>query len=197
MSDTQTGLRGFPASLLAEMLALPGERNEYEMTVLAELSRRGASIAEIPIATIYLDDNRSSHFNPVRDSMRIYFVLVRFYASSLISAGLDLGFFTAAFWATRNVLLAVVVGRVSSLVNFALNRSLVFHSRSSIKGTLWRYYLLAVVLAAISYGAIRALSRWLGWNTVAIKIIVETTLSLLSFSVQRTFVFTGASNSED
>lgn len=197
VSDTQTGLRAFPAALLPELLTLSGERYEYEMTVLAHLSRRGAAIVEIPIATIYIDGNRSSHFNPVLDSMRIYFVLMRFYASSLVSAGLDLVFFTIAFWMTHNVLTALVTGRISSLINFVLNRRLVFHSRGSIKGALWRYYLLAIVLAAISYGAIRGVSAWLGWNMVLIKILVETTLSLLSFSVQKTFVFAGDSNHED
>lgn len=192
VKDTQTGLRVFPAAVLAEILALPGERYEYEMTVLAHLSRRGAEMAEVPIATIYIDENRSSHFNPIRDSMRIYFVLVRFYASSLISAVLDLVFFTLTFWATRDLLLSVIVGRLSSLLNFALNRTLVFRSRGSIPGALWRYYALAALLAGISYGGIRVFSFVLGWNIVAIKILVETTLSLLSFSVQRTFVFAPA-----
>lgn len=189
VSDTQTGLRGFPAALLPEIVALPGERYEYEMTVLAHLSRTGVEIVEVPIATIYIDENRSSHFSPVRDSMRIYFVLMRFYASSLVSAALDLAFFALTFWLTRNVLVSVVLGRVSSLVNFALNRSLVFHSSSPVPGSLGRYYVLATVLAAISYGAILTFSRWLGWNMIVIKVSVETALSLISFSVQRTFVF--------
>ena len=189
VSDTQTGLRSFPIALLPELLALPGDRYEYEMTVLAHLSRIGAELIEVPIATIYIDDNRSSHFNPVRDSMRIYFVLVRFYASSLVSAGLDLAFFTLTFWMSRNILLAVLVGRASSLVNFVLNRSLVFRSQRSVKEALGRYYALAAVLAAISYGAILGCSSWLGWNIVIVKISVETALSLISFSVQRTFVF--------
>ena len=189
MSDTQTGLRAFPLGLLPDMLALPGQRYEYEMTVLAHLSQRGVPLIEIPIATIYIDQNRTSNFNPLRDSMRIYFVLVRFYATSLVSVGLDLVFFTLTFWMGGKVLLSVFIGRLSSLLNFALNCSLAFHSHTSIKGALWRYYLLAFVLATISYGAIRGLSLWLGWNMVAIKILVETSLSLLSFSVQKTLVF--------
>jgi glycosyltransferase involved in cell wall biosynthesis len=193
--DTQTGLRGFPSALLPELLALPGERYEYEMTALAHLCRQGNSPLEVPVSTIYIDNNRSSHFNPMRDSMRIYFVLVRFYASSLISAGLDLAGFSLAFWLTHNVLIAVAAGRLNSLINFALNRSLVFHNRMSIKDALWRYYLLALVLAVISYSFIRGLSGWLGWNMIAIKILVETTLSLVSFSVQRTFVFGEGANS--
>jgi glycosyltransferase involved in cell wall biosynthesis len=189
VSDTQTGLRAFPASLLPELVALPGERYEYEMTVLAHLCREGRAPLETSISTIYIDGNRSSSFNPIRDSMRVYFVLLRFYASSLFSSGLDLAGFCVAFWLTKNVLISVIAGRVNSLINFALNRSLVFHSADPIKGSLWRYYLLAVVLGTISYGAIRGLSHWFGWNIVVIKIVVETSLSLVSFSVQRTLVF--------
>jgi glycosyltransferase involved in cell wall biosynthesis len=197
VSDTQTGLRAFPTALLPSLVALPGERYEYEMTVLAYLCREEHTLIEIPIATIYIDNNRSSSFNPVRDSMRIYFVLLRFYASSLISAGLDLAGFGLTFWLTHNILVAMIVGRLSSLINFALNRSLVFHNRSSISASLWRYYGLAVVLGAISYTLIRGLSQWLGWNIVAIKILVETALSLVSFSVQRTLVFADHNNPPD
>jgi len=189
VSDTQTGLRAFPAKLLPDLISIAGERYEYEMGVLAHLCREGDAPIEVPISTIYIDDNKSSHFNPVRDSMRIYFVLLRFYTSSLISAGVDLAVFSLTFWLTQNTLIAVVTGRSSSLLNYALNRRLVFHNRASIGESLGRYYLLAVVLAAISYGAILGLSRWLGWNIVLIKILVESSLSLISFSVQRTLVF--------
>lgn len=196
VSDTQTGLRAFPTALLPVLVGLPGERYEYEMTVLAHLCRHGQAPLEVPIATIYIDDNRSSHFNPVRDSMRIYFVLLRFYASSLISAALDLAGFSLTFWLTHNVLAAVAVGRTSSLVNYVLNRRLVFHNRAPIQLSLVRYYLLAAVLAAISYSAIRGLSFWLGWNMVAIKVLVESILSLVSFSVQRTLVFARGSGDQ-
>lgn len=189
VSDTQSGLRAFPTALLPELLTLPGERYEFEMTVLARLCREGHRPLETPISTIYIDNNRSSSFNPIRDSMRIYFVLLRFYASSLFSAALDLAGFCIAFWFTRNVLISIIVGRVSSLINFALNRSVVFHNAAPIRGSIWRYYLLATLLAIISYSAIRGLSQWLGWNIVLIKVVVETSLSLVSFSVQKTLVF--------
>ncbi len=78
IADTQTGLRAFPTEVLPELLALSGERYEYEMTVLAHVCRRRKPL-EVPIETVYLDGNRSSHFDPLLDSIRIYFVLVRFY----------------------------------------------------------------------------------------------------------------------
>lgn len=77
VSDTQTGLRGFPISLLPELMTLPGNRYEYEMAVLGYLCQTMGAPMEVPISTIYLDGNRSSHFDPLRDSLRIYRVLLR------------------------------------------------------------------------------------------------------------------------
>ena len=77
LADTQTGLRGIPLALLPELVTLGGERYEYEMTMLAYLCRSGRTPLEVPIATVYLDQNRASHFHPVWDSMRIYLVLLR------------------------------------------------------------------------------------------------------------------------
>jgi glycosyltransferase involved in cell wall biosynthesis len=189
VSDTQTGLRGFPMALLPELMGLPGERYEYEMTVLGHLCRAGNSLAEVSIATVYIDGNRSSHFDPIRDSMRIYFVLLRFYASSLVAAGIDFAGFSVAFALTHDVLTSFVVGRLSSLANFLLNKRYVFHSDTPIGGSLGRYYLLAVAVAAVAYGSIRGLTGYFGWNVFVAKLVVDTLLSFASFAVQRTFVF--------
>jgi glycosyltransferase involved in cell wall biosynthesis len=75
--DTQTGLRGFPVTLLPELVDLPGDRYEYEMTTLVHLCQSMGAPLEVPIATVYLDGNRSSHFDPLRDSARIYSALLR------------------------------------------------------------------------------------------------------------------------
>jgi len=82
--DTQTGLRGYPAGQLEGLLAVPGERFEYEMNVLLEAARAGHSIDEISVPATYLDDNASSHFSAIGDSVRIYLPLLRFAASALL-----------------------------------------------------------------------------------------------------------------
>lgn len=81
LSDTQTGLRAFPRAMLPELMLLVGERYEYEMAVLAYICSEGERPLEVPIETIYKDGNRSSHFDPICDSLRIYFVLLRFFVS--------------------------------------------------------------------------------------------------------------------
>jgi glycosyltransferase involved in cell wall biosynthesis len=189
LADTQTGLRAFPRRLLAELMVLDGERYEYEMTVLVHLCRLGNNPVEVPIETVYIDGNRSSHFDPVWDSMRIYFVLVRFYFSAMVAAEIDFAGFSAAYAVTGNVLASIAIGRLSSLVNFALNKRFVFRNAASVKGTLWRYYALAAGVAGLSYLLIWTLHRYARWNVFAAKIAVDSLLSLVSFSVQRTFVF--------
>jgi glycosyltransferase involved in cell wall biosynthesis len=189
ISDTQTGLRGLPLGVVPVLLTLDGERYEYEMTMLAHLCRGGPRPLEVPIATVYLEGNRGSHFDPVWDSMRIWFVLLRFYASSLLAAGLDLLLFAVCFWLTGRVLLSVAVGRSSSLVNFWLNRRFVFQSRDPVVRPLWRYYTLAVLVGAASYGLILTLHTYARWPVLLSKICVDVLLSLVSFSAQRTFVF--------
>ena len=83
----------------------------------------GIRICETGIQTVYLDGNRSSHFNPLWDSFRIYFVLLRFSLVLLISAVLDNLVFAAVFVCWPNVAVAQVAGRVlATLFNFWGNR---------------------------------------------------------------------------
>jgi glycosyltransferase involved in cell wall biosynthesis len=159
VSDTQTGLRAFPRALLPRLLKLEGERYEYEMTVLADVCLHHRRPLEIPIATVYIDSNRGSHFDPVRDSMRICFVLVRFCFSSILAAAIDLAGFSLVFALTANLPLSIAVGRLSSLVNYALNKRFVFHSRQTVAGTLWKYYVLVLAVAGMSYAIIWLLTR--------------------------------------
>ena len=170
-------------------MTLDGERYEYEMTVLTHFCRLGRRPLEIPIETIYLEGNRSSHFDPIVDSMRIYFILARFYLSSFLAAAIDMAGFSLAFVATHNILVSVAVGRLSSLVNFALNRRFVFHNRGSALTALWRYYVLVLLLAGLSYTLLKTLTATLHWNVFAAKLCIDLALSIVSFSVQRTFVF--------
>ena len=72
VSDTQTGLRAFRADLIPFLLTTQGARYEYEMNMLLDCPRAGVRIREVPIRTIYIGKNESSHFDTVKDSLRIY-----------------------------------------------------------------------------------------------------------------------------
>ena len=77
VSDTQTGLRAIPASLLELMCAIPGERYEYETQMLLSTRDERVDIGEVIIDTVYIDENQTSHFNPLKDSWKIYKIIFR------------------------------------------------------------------------------------------------------------------------
>ena len=93
VSDTQTGLRAFSARLIDFLVAIGGERYEYEMNVLLACPSHHVPIREVPIKTIYEDGNSTSHFRPMQDSLRIYGDILAFVASSLASFLVDFALF--------------------------------------------------------------------------------------------------------
>lgn len=202
VSDTQTGLRAIPAQHLPQMLEIPGERYEYETNQLLYLKRLGIELAELVIETVYLDNNASSHFHPIRDSLKIYEMIFKFIASSLSSFLVDILIFTvlnlllagADIETAMRLFLATASARmISSLCNYLMNKGIVFHSRESARSTLPKYYLLCVCQAAASYGLVylAAVLMHLGggiWETV-VKMIIDLGLFFASFRIQQKWIF--------
>jgi glycosyltransferase involved in cell wall biosynthesis/SAM-dependent methyltransferase len=194
LQDTQTGLRGIPASLLPRLLSIDSDGYEFEMEMLTAAKHASISLAEEPIRTIYQPGNPSSHFNPLRDSMRIGFVLARFTALSLATAVLDNLVFFAAIHAGFSAGAAQIAGRtVAVLVNYPLARRAVFLSREPHGSTLVRYLALVVVSGYLSFRLLHGLQFWLGVPQLEAKILAESALFLVNFLVQRDFVFVSRS----
>ena len=196
VSDTQTGLRAMGKDFLRALLDVPGDRYEYETNMLLATSKLRVPIVEVPIRTVYLDQNATSHFNPLKDSLAIYRQIFRFLSVSLGSTVLDVALFTLLDWLLGGVgpelrlLGATVIARVvSSLCNFAGNRTLVFASRERPGPAMVRYYTLCVIQTAASYGGVYLLSAVLFLPSVAAKIITDTLLFFISFQIQRQWVF--------
>ena len=149
----------------------------------------GFGIVEVPISTIYLNGNASSHFNPFFDSMKIYFVLLRFSFTSLVTSLLDQMIFYLAFQSGLPLAYSIVVGRLgSSIFNLTVNRTVVFKSRGT-PGTIFRYYLSMAIAGLIAFGMINFLTNSFGWPVMVAKVSVESLLFLASFVVNRDFVF--------
>ena len=77
VTDTQTGLRAIARRHLPLMCRVEGERYEYETEMLPALHEAGVGIDEVFIDTVYIDENQTSHFHPLKDSMKIYKVILR------------------------------------------------------------------------------------------------------------------------
>lgn len=189
--DTQSGLRGIPLRFAPWLVRLEGEGYEYEMNMLLAIRTQGISLVEEKISTIYLDNNKSSHFDPLLDSMKIYFLLLRFAFSSLLASVLDFVLFSISYALTKNILLSIFIGRftIGPFVNYSINRNFVFHNRSRVSSTLVRYYLFATVMGICAFFLIKLVSTQYFISVVAAKIAVESFLFIVSFTIQRDYIF--------
>jgi len=164
--------------------------------MLLETKKREINIVEVPIATVYINENKSSHFNPIRDSFSIYMLIVKYLSSSLLSWAVDFGFFALlqylfSWLAPEQKLLIATVGArvISSLFNYAVNKKVVFHNKGSVPKTMAKYYTVAVIQAALSYGGVYLLTEVAGIYSLISKLVVDIILFFISFKVQQAWVF--------
>ena len=192
--DTQTGLRAFDYSLVEVMQLVKGNRYEYEMNVLLDSIVKDIPIREVKIETIYVDNNAGTHYNPFKDTMRIFKELLKFSASSLIGFGVDYALFALltlfnppmAHW----VLMCTIIARViSASINFTINYHLVFKKRETLWMAFIKYAGLAVCILGCNLLLMWLLYEQAGMNEYLAKIIVEVTLFITSWIIQRLFVF--------
>lgn len=201
ITDTQTGLRSLPRSYLPTLTKVGGERFEYETNMLLSMKQEGLEFCEHPIETIYADNNSGTHFNPFKDSIKIYAVILKYLVSSLASSILDLIVFTLLNMflpkdmdPMLRIFLATAIARViSSAVNYTVNKNKVFKSKGHVRSSLLKYYCLCVAQALCSY----ALVYFITYLThveqsilqTVYKMIVDIVLFFLCFTLQREWVF--------
>lgn len=194
--DTQTGLRACGRDTLARFLEIHGDRYEYEINMLLTAAQSGIPILEEWIETVYLNDNASSHFNPFKDSLKIYMCIFKFAASSLLAFAVDyvlalvLKALTASWPAALSLNFSVIVARlVSATVNFTVNRRVVFKGNETLGKAILKYAALAAVVLALNLALMHLLTIRLGWPFALSKILVEIVLFCMNFVVQGKFVY--------
>lgn len=191
--DTQTGLRAFPASLSGKMLELSGERYEFEMNMLLALKEWSMDYIEVPIETIYINNNEGSHYNVWRDSWLIFRQLVKYIGASVISFLFEYVLFLvfcAVFkgMGETRILLSYALSRLlSGGLNYTLNRRVVF--RSNAKNTFIKYFLLWLTAGTLgSLGSYLICTVW-GLPDIVCKILVDVPLFFMNYFIQREFIF--------
>ena len=207
ISDTQTGLRAIPKKDLPTFSAVAGDRFEYETNMLLAAKEHRISFDEVTIQTVYIEENKSSHFRAVRDSWRIYKLIFahffRYTASSLLSASVDWTLYVLLCAALHTDFLdgialtglcALGARAVSSLLNFYMNRKFVFHSGENVWKAMLKYYSLALpqLLAQIllTEGVYTLLSiEYAPLLRGLVYAMVMVVLFVASFMIQQRWVF--------
>lgn len=204
LSDTQTGLRVISTSVLDKLIKVNGDRYEYEMNAVLRLKELDIPLKEVPIEIIYIDNNSSSHFNPIKDSFRIYKVFIKFCLSSFGSAILDLILFTLTcfllnpdkkalisndYVITYYVIIATVFARIfSGIFNFLINRW-IFGNRSKVASSGLRYFVLWFFQMCCSAGIVAGLVCIIPIHETIIKIVIDMILFFISYKIQQKWVF--------
>lgn len=204
LRDTQTGLRGIPAALVQRVAAIAGDRFEYEMAMLADARRHPSPPLQVPIETVYLANNASSHFRPLVDAVRIYGTLLQFCLSSVLGFILDNAVCALVLWCLAGgemrrktyTFIALLVARTaSSHFNYLYNRFVVFRRTRDHGGphrSYWDYMGLVVAIGAASYALTALASACLdvrGVAITAVKIVADVILFFASYKIQKRFVF--------
>ena len=192
ITDTQTGLRGYSKEVGEKLLKVAGERFEYETNTLIACKEEDIPIKEVTIDTIYLNENKSSHFHPIRDSYNIYKLFVKYIIASISSFIVDLVLFhvfmnvfhqniDAAFYAT------ICARVISSLYNFIINSKIVFQKMTNT--SIIKYYALVIIQMFVSAFVVNSLNKILNTDAIIIKVVVDTIIFLVNFVIQREWVF--------
>ncbi|MDF2566559.1 MAG: glycosyl transferase family 2 [Oscillospiraceae bacterium] len=191
IADTQTGLRGYPCSMLKWLCSVEGSRFEYEFNLLMSAIDFKYEIKQIPILTIYDNNNRGTHFRPVVDSARIYWILLKFCTASSISAVLDFSLLFTFKTLTESLLFGVVVARiVSSVLNYYLNKKMVFKVKDiSLTQSAPKYFGLVLVIMIANYLLLSLLVQEAHIPVIAAKILTELILFNVSYIIQKRFIF--------
>lgn len=200
ITDTQTGLRVIPLAYARELIHFSGARFQFEFDMLLRAKEFHVQIVEQPIATIYLDDNASSHFRVIRDSISIYARFLKFAASGLISFLIDIILFTLIVKLTGNfalngIMFATILARVlSAIANYVINHKVVFGNAG--RQTLVKYVILMLcqmVASGLMTHLLTVILPMIHSETATssiAKMIGDTLLFFISYQIQKRVIFT-------
>ncbi len=198
ISDTQSGLRGIPMACIPTLVTINNNGYEFELNMLMASKYCNWNIREIPISTIYIENNKSSHFNPILDSLKIYFVLFRFTLVSLFSFLIDFSVFLTFLNSGFSLLFSQVAGRIVGVaVNYPMVKNMVFHRKGNTHHAFLKYLCLVAANCTISYSLIYLFTQHTSAPVSLVKILVESVIFLANFTIERDLVFARSNNNEN
>lgn len=213
LADTQTGLRGIPITYLQDVVSeLKGDRYEYETHMLIHFAEKKIPIKEQTIETVYINDNSGSHYRPIKDSLRIASVFFKHstFIKQIVSSVLSFFSDMFLFWllsvaivlddVALEVFICTAVARVcSSILNYTLNRNFVFKNKGSVASSASKYFIVAACMMTLSWLGVSQLATMIKVAAsfrVFLKMIVDGMLFLLSYFVQKNWVFAKGRNND-
>ncbi len=194
ITDTQTGLRAISPNLANKFINVSGSRYNYELKCLILCCEENIPIVEVPIKTIYIENNKESRFNPLKDSYIIYKEFFNYYLRLFIPYVLSLIIFLIVFYFmnSNNDLKAILlVNIISGIINIIMNIFLNYRSiykHNNISNNL--VYILKKILKIFIAGFFIYIGyNLLNMNLLLSKVIVDIVFTIVLFYVFRNVGF--------
>ena len=196
-------------AVLETLVDVYGDRFEYETNMLLAMKTHNIAFDEVKIRTVYIEENKSSHFRAFRDSWRIYKLIFahffKYTLSSLLCSFVDEGLFIYLSHLLCNTLsgflltaVPILISRlISSVMNFFVNRRLVFHSHLNLRKAFFRYFSLVIPQGVLQLGitfGLYELFQISAQRTLVrggVHALVMIALFFVSYTIQQRWVFSG------
>lgn len=136
--DNQSGLRGFAAKHIDWLCMVNGEKYDYELNVIYYADKQSVPITTIAIEAVYINDNKSSHFEPLKDTVRIYKLLFSSAWVSFVAALLCeiLIILSSVFFGNKLIYITVPsAGVIAAFFSVLINRFIAFRNFKYGDGT--------------------------------------------------------------
>jgi len=189
VEDFNSGLRGLPGGFITDLIGGRSSNLDYWIEMYVHAAKKNTQIIEVPLESQH-NANSPILFSFVLNSSKLLYIFLRFSFLSMATASIDYAIFTALFLISNSILLSIIVARiVAGSFQFFMGKRWVFKSRNKPFLELIKYILLVGILMLISYAFIQVMVTDFGMNTIISKLIVELSLFIISFILQRKFVF--------
>ena len=192
LSDTQSGYRALSRDFARSFLenCKPG-RYETEMKMLFLAAKLPGPIEQVPIQTIYFDNNKATKFRAVQDSVRVLSSFLLFAGVGILSFLIDYGLFLLfTFYGGSHFLNAHVMARVfSALFNFVATKKWVFNHQQRWLSSAAKYLMAVLLSLLLSSSVLYLLVDRFAWHPAVAKPITELITFVINFFVLRHFVF--------
>ena len=194
ITDTQTGLRAISPNIVDKLLAVSGSRYNYELKCLITCCEENIPIVEVPIKTIYIENNKESRFNPVKDSFIIYKEFINYYLRLFIPYLISLLVFLIVFYfmnSNNDLKALIIVNIIAGIINIVTN--IIMNYRNIYKhnnlGNNLVYILKKILKIFIAGFIIYICYNLLNINLLLSKVLVDIILTIIIFLIFRNVGF--------
>ncbi|MBA3011443.1 MAG: bifunctional glycosyltransferase family 2/GtrA family protein [Proteobacteria bacterium] len=208
VTDTQTGLRAVPVGRLDQLIRLSSDRYAYELEMLLTLIQDSVTVREVPITTVYENNNSTSSFRPISDSILIYKTLLlwwlafrfkqmlKYSLSGIFSTIADFGAYILLIHFSVGFVGASILARfLSVLIHFSANKYFTFSYRDAPNfAEIGKYIMVAIFNLSASILLIFIFIRYFFMGEVVAKVAAQLILFFLTYALLNGFVFLRAKN---